>query len=204
MGRKAVWRQNCDLMVWNPTYRQRISSWALSSLHVMSDRVKNFRNRAAQPVALFCFVWVIVMTAGSQGVLAGASSFKTETLWLETQDGSHKIEVEVARTGPEKSRGLMFRTSLADDRGMLFPYDKAGNYAMWMRNTYIPLDMVFIKSDGRVHRIEANTEPLSEKVISAGGLVQGVLELAGGVAAKLGLKPGDLVRHAAFGTEKKD
>jgi uncharacterized protein len=169
----------------------------------LSDRTKNFICRAAIPAALFCLAWVIVMAAGTPDLHAEPSP-KTEPLWLETASGAHRIDVEVARTMPEKSRGLMFRTSLAKDRGMLFPYEKAGNHAMWMRNTYIPLDMVFIKSDGRVHRIEANTEPFSEKVISAGGPVTGVLELAGGVAARLGLKPGDLVRHEAFGTGKKD
>ncbi|MGH1418169.1 MAG: DUF192 domain-containing protein [Hyphomicrobiaceae bacterium] len=167
------------------------------------QRAHNFSDRAALMAALFCFALVGVMSSGSFHLAAEPSSEKTEVLWLETEAGpAHKIHVEVARTMAEKSRGLMFRTSLAPDRGMLFPYKEAGNHAMWMRNTYIPLDMVFIKSNGRVHRIEAKTEPFSETIISAGAPVTGVLELAGGMAAKLGLKAGDLVRHSWFGTAK--
>jgi uncharacterized membrane protein (UPF0127 family) len=70
---------------------------------------------------------------------------------------------------------------------------------MWMKNTYIPLDMVFIRADGTVHRIAARTEPFSERMISSEGLVSGVLEIAGGRAEQLGLKPGDKVRHRLFG-----
>ena len=69
---------------------------------------------------------------------------------------------------------------------------------MWMRNTYIPLDIIFIRSDGKVHRIEASAEPLSERVIDSGDKVTAVLELAGGTAEKIGLKPGDVVRHSHF------
>ncbi len=92
----------------------------------------------------------------------------------------------------------MFRKSLPENRGMLFPYGKPKEITMWMRNTYIPLDMVFIRADGVVHRIEARTEPLSERYIGSEGPVLAVLELAGGVAEKLGLKPGDRVRHPLF------
>ena len=148
------------------------------------------------------FAWVIAMPASSTHV--HAEPMAVETLWLETVSGKHKIDVEVARTAPEKSRGLMFRTSLSPGKGMLFTYEEAADHAMWMRNTYIPLDMVFINADGRVHRIEANTEPFSERVISAGGLVTGVLEIAGGEAARLGLKPGDLVRHGWFQTAENN
>ena len=72
---------------------------------------------------------------------------------------------------------------------------------MWMRNTYISLDMVFIRADGVIHRIEARTEPMSERIISSEGPVAAVLELAGGAAERLGLKPGDRVRHSIFGTK---
>jgi uncharacterized membrane protein (UPF0127 family) len=94
--------------------------------------------------------------------------------------------------------GLMFRTSLADNAGMLFFYDRPQEITMWMRNTYIPLDMVFIRGDGIVHRIEAWTQPFSEEIISSGADVVACLELAGGAAERLGLKPGDRVEHALF------
>jgi uncharacterized membrane protein (UPF0127 family) len=126
---------------------------------------------------------------------------RQEKLTLVTAQAEHTIEIEVAETSEEKSLGLMFRTSLADGKGMLFPYPAAQNITMWMRNTLISLDMVFIRADGIVHRIEARTEPLSERVIAAGAPVTGVLELAGGAAERLGLKAGDKVRHAHFKTK---
>ena len=123
---------------------------------------------------------------------------RRETLKLVTAHGTHVIDVEVADTPQEKAQGLMFRTHLDDNRGMLFAYDAPQEITMWMRNTYIPLDMVFIRADGTVHRIEALTEPLSEDIIASRGDVTACLELAGGAAERLGLKPGDRVEHRFF------
>ena len=92
----------------------------------------------------------------------------------------------------------MFRRYLPDDRGMLFDFGKDEVVQMWMKNTYIPLDMVFVGRDGRVVSIAADTEPLSERTISSGGPVTGVIELNAGAAAKMGLKVGDQVRHPMF------
>jgi uncharacterized membrane protein (UPF0127 family) len=117
----------------------------------------------------------------------------TGTLVLKTDSGEHRYAVEVARSNGERALGLMFRRALPKMRGMLFLYDPPQRVSMWMRNTIIPLDMVFISADGRVHRIEANTEPFSTDVIPSGGEVIGVLELNAGEAAKIGLKPGDPV-----------
>jgi len=134
----------------------------------------------------------------STAALHADAKMRQETLTLVTASGEHTINVEIASTPEEKAMGLMFRRSLADDAGMLFPYTPPQEATMWMRNTYISLDMVFIRADGTVHRIEANTEPFSEKVIASKGNVSAVLELRAGIAAKLGLKPGDKVRHALF------
>jgi len=123
---------------------------------------------------------------------------RIERLVIVTAAGERSLEIEVAESLEEKSLGLMFRTSLADDKGMLFPYPSPQEVTMWMKNTYIPLDMVFIRADGVVHRIAARTEPLSEDIVASQGLVTAVLELAGGAAERLGLKPGDTVRHAHF------
>ncbi len=112
---------------------------------------------------------------------------------LRTESGTHSYSIEVAVTDVEKARGLMFRRSLSQDSGMLFLYDPPQAVTMWMRNTYIPLDMIFITPDGLVHRIEANTEPFSTDVIASGGTVAAVLELNAGQADKIGLKPGDRV-----------
>jgi uncharacterized membrane protein (UPF0127 family) len=125
---------------------------------------------------------------------------RREPLTLVTATGEHVINVEVAQTAEEKALGLMFRSSLPEQTGMLFPFDAPQEVSMWMRNTYVSLDMVFIRADGGVHRIESRTEPLSERVITSGGPVTAVLELAAGVAARLGLKAGDRVRHPHFGT----
>lgn len=115
---------------------------------------------------------------------------------LITSTGEHKFDVEIAVTRDQQSRGLMFRRSMDPRQGMLFIYNEPQYVSMWMRNTYIPLDMVFIRADGKVHRIEASTEPLSERIIESGDKILAVLELVGGTAAKLNLKPGDEVRQS--------
>jgi uncharacterized membrane protein (UPF0127 family) len=153
----------------------------------------------APRAALFAFVGVLVMLATLFSVATPADArFRREALTLITAGGEKRIEIEVADTDELKALGLMFRTSLADTAGMLFPYSPPQEITMWMKNTYIPLDMVFIRSDGIVHRIEARTTPLSETVIASKGPVSAVLELAGGAAERLGLKPGDRVSHQHF------
>ena len=106
--------------------------------------------------------------------------------------------VEVARTEQERATGLMFRRSLPDDQGMIFLYPQNGPIAMWMKNTYIPLDMFFVRSDGVIHRIEQNTEPFSESTISSQGDVRAVIEMIGGSAQRLGIKPGDRIEFAGL------
>jgi uncharacterized protein len=127
----------------------------------------------------------------------------TEPIEIVTSAGRKSLHVEIADTPGEHAVGLMYRTALADDRGMLFLHSEARELTMWMRNTYIPLDMVFVRSDGTVHRIEAKTEPFSEEVIASKGDVTAVLELAGGAAERLGLKPGDRIVHRHFDTAAK-
>lgn len=152
------------------------------------------RRAATAAIALF-------LMAG--GVARPARAIKRETLKLHTAGGVRVINTEITETVEEKALGLMFRTSLADDAGMLFFYDTPQEVTMWMRNTYIPLDMVFIRADGTVHRIEAWTQPFSESIISSGANVVACLELAGGAAERLGLKPGDRVEHTLFKPRKK-
>ncbi len=95
--------------------------------------------------------------------------------------------------------GLMFRQTMPRRSGMLFAYDKPFEITMWMRNTYISLDMIFILKDGRVHRIAKGTEPFSERVVASQGEVSAVLEVAAGVADEIGLKAGDKIEHSFFG-----
>ena len=100
---------------------------------------------------------------------------------------AHVFNVEVARTDAEQDQGLMFRTSLPADGGMLFPFEKPRIGSFWMKNTLIPLDMIFIRADGSIDRIAENTIPESLEPVVSGGEVSAVLELAGGTAAKLGI-----------------
>ncbi|WP_407341153.1 DUF192 domain-containing protein [Methylocapsa polymorpha] len=122
-----------------------------------------------------------------------------ETLALVSASGTHEFSVEVMRTGPQRERGLMFRRFLPQDRGMLFIFEAERPVAMWMKNTYLPLDMIFIGKTGRVVGLAENAEPLSEKIIPSGAPAYGVLEVNAGAAAKIGLKIGDTVRYPAFG-----
>ncbi len=108
----------------------------------------------------------------------------------------HRFTVEVARSEAQQAQGLMNRQSLGPDRGMIFPYDPPQPASFWMKNTLIPLDMIFIRSDGIIARIEANTVPLSLDPVAAGEPVAAVLELAGGRAAELGIAAGDKVDWA--------
>lgn len=130
-------------------------------------------------------------------VHAGAADL--ETLEIVTKSrGVQVFAVEVMRTPEQRAKGLMFRRELPEGRGMLFDFSPEQNVSMWMRNTFISLDMIFIRSDGRILRIAENTQTESEKEIPAGGPVRGVLEVIAGTAKKLGIAPGDRVAHPLF------
>jgi len=118
-----------------------------------------------------------------------------EQLPLTIRSGGqvHRFIVEVARSPEEQAQGLMFRQSLAPDRGMIFPYDPPQQASFWMKNTLIPLDMIFIGPDRRIVHIADNAVPLSLEPVTWPQPVSAVLELAGGRSAELGLKPGDTV-----------
>jgi uncharacterized membrane protein (UPF0127 family) len=127
---------------------------------------------------------------------AQAASF--QPLEIATKSGVRVFSVELATTEEEKTTGLMYRKELPDGKGMLFDFSPEQQISMWMKNTYIPLDMIFIRADGRILRIAENTEPLSTKIISSGGLAKGVLEVIAGTAQKYGIQPGDRVAHPLF------
>ena len=152
--------------------------------------ISTFARRAAAAVvlSLLCFAPV----AGQ------ARELRTETLVILTHRGPHRFQVEVADNEATRERGLMFRKALAPDHGMLFDFKTPQPVSFWMRNTLIPLDMVFITADGRILSIARNAAPLDETPIGSGGDVLGVLELRGGRAAELGLEPGDRVRERIF------
>jgi hypothetical protein len=114
-------------------------------------------------------------------------------LEIESGERTHRFTVEVARTSEQQARGLMFRRSLRPDEGMIFPFEMPRLASFWMRNTLIPLDMIFIREDGTIARIAANTVPHSEESVTSGEPVASVLEIRGGRAAELGISEGDRV-----------
>jgi uncharacterized protein len=122
-----------------------------------------------------------------------------QALQIATAGGTRNFMVEIAKTIDERSRGLMFRQHMPEDRGMLFDFERSEPVAMWMRNTYIALDMLFIRDNGVIHHIHERAEPLNETTIESRGPVRFVLELNGGIAAKLGIKAGDRVIHPLIG-----
>ena len=144
------------------------------------------------PFALL-FVALGVSTFG-----AGAHAQSFEPLTVVTASGRHPFQVEVARDDATRSQGLMYRRSLGADRGMLFDFQRVEPVSMWMQNTYVSLDMLFIRPDGTVARVAERTEPLSTRTIPSGEPVLAVLEVPAGTAARLGIKPGDKVEHPLF------
>ncbi|MBY0338672.1 MAG: DUF192 domain-containing protein [Acetobacteraceae bacterium] len=126
---------------------------------------------------------------------------REEPLVIVTRDGTrHSFRVEMAVRPEDQMIGMMFRREMADDEGMLFDWGSPRESAMWMRNTLIPLDMVFIAADGRIHRIHERAVPLSLATIESNGPVRATLELKGGIAERLNLRVGDRVLHRSFGT----
>lgn len=121
-----------------------------------------------------------------------------ENLQVVTSDGAHSFSVEVMRTPEQLEKGLMFRRYMPEDRGMLFDFRTEQPVQFWMKNTYLPLDMIFISKAGKIVSIKENAEPLSEKLIPSGGPVSAVLEVNAGTAARIHAKPGDTVRGSIF------
>lgn len=126
-----------------------------------------------------------------------AAGLEQVALSIRSDGRTHRFTVEVARSQEEQTYGLMNRTTLAPDRGMIFPYDPPIAVAFWMKNTLIPLDIIFIAPGGKILNIAANTTPLSLEPVPSAAPVEAVLELPGGRAAELGIDPGDQVewRH---------
>lgn len=124
---------------------------------------------------------------------------ETSPLSIVTDEGTHAFEVELADDPDEIRTGLMNRQSMAPDAGMIFDFGAPREAGMWMKNTLIPLDMLFMTADGKIIAIARNTVPGSLRNISPGVPVKGVLELNGGRTAELGIEPGDTVRHTIFG-----
>jgi uncharacterized membrane protein (UPF0127 family) len=173
-----------------------ISIWRLASGEAMrraEGRERAAHERRCGPLgSVFAFIalWLAFALPGFDATTSPARAAEPpQRLEIVSANGPHVFEVELARNPAEREKGLMFRRYMPNNPEPA---------TMWMENTYIPLDMLFIRADGTVARIETNTEPLSRRVIAAGEPVLGVLELNGGVCDELGIKAGDKVVHPMF------
>jgi uncharacterized protein len=140
-----------------------------------------------------------LLVAFAHSAIAPVRAAGQAPLEIITRTGVRAFTVELATNDAERERGLMFRKELPDGRGMLFDFQEERPVAFWMHNTYIPLDMIFIRGDGRILSIAENTKPMSDDLVPSGGPVRSVLEVIGGTARKLGIAPGDRVESPALG-----
>jgi len=146
------------------------------------------------------FVGAVLALAPAAALAQGAEpKLQRSPLVVVTGTREIKFDVELALNDAERARGLMFREKLGPYEGMLFDFHQEAPVSFWMKNTLIPLDMVFIAADGTVKHVHANAVPLSTDAIPSLYPVRAVLEINGGSAALLGIKPGDKVRHPIFG-----
>jgi uncharacterized membrane protein (UPF0127 family) len=141
------------------------------------------------------FSAVLLVVLGSPGPLAAVDF---QPLEIVSKTGVHTFEVEMALTPEEQAKGLMFRKKLPEGQGMLFDFQSEKPATFWMKNTYVSLDMIFIRANGTILRIAENTVPLSEALVPSGGPVRAVLEVVAGTASRLGIAPGDRVAHPIF------
>jgi uncharacterized membrane protein (UPF0127 family) len=156
---------------------------------------KSRRSRGWSLLAIVMFV--LGMSLLGTALLVRAEP-NVELLSIETATGTHEFSVEVARSAPAQARGLMYRKWMPFDHGMLFVLSGEQSIRMWMKNTYLPLDMIFVAGCGQVVDIHEDAIPFSEGVIASESPAYAVLEVNAGTAAKIGLRRGDFVRHPAF------
>ena len=188
-----------------PVYIHKQGSAFMAVLFFSRNLVTDICNAVARWVAVCGLVTVFWMVGAGFPVAAQSAVAQTapqqsalEKLVIVTANGEKIFQVEVMRTMDERARGLMFRRYLPQDRGMLFDFAVEAQVAMWMKDTYIPLDMVFIRKDGTISQIVENTEPHSTRTIPSNEPVYSVLEINGGAAASMGIKAGDKVVHPLF------
>jgi uncharacterized protein len=183
-----------------PAIRSIEPEWRMKS-SFLARLVLPARNAVRGGRALALFVTII---AAFLGLIALASSrpiaaAEIQNLEIVTKNGVYPFSVELAITPEEHAQGLMYRKELPEGRGMLFDFKTEQPVEFWMHNTYISLDIIFIRGDGRILRIAESATPLSDRRIPSGGPIRGVLEVIGGTAKKFGIGPGDRVAHPIFG-----
>jgi uncharacterized protein len=180
-------RRAVKFKVWGPPWVLALERFA--GLAFLRGRVGG---RVSEPI------FVPVLLAAYLATASWVCAAELQNLEIVSQSGVHVFSVELATTDEERERGLMFRKELPDGHGMLFDFETERSVAMWMKNTLIPLDMIFIRADGRIANIAESTEPMSTRVIPSRGAVRAVLEVAGGTAKRLGIEVGDRVAHPMF------
>ena len=146
------------------------------------------------------FAWLVVSILGLERAKAEEIAFETSEIWVESGPNQYHFFVEIAETRSQRQRGLMFRPDLPQNTGMLFDFGEETQLSMWMKNTFIPLDMLFVNEQGTIHRIVENTTPLSLKTIPGGAPTMVVIEFNAGVTRRLGIRPGDRIIHGIFNT----
>jgi len=144
------------------------------------------------------FRWTAFVLFGLLVAAGPVRSAGLQTIEIASKTGVHTFSIELVENDANRAKGLMYRKELPEGRGMLFDFHREQDVSFWMQNTYIPLDMLFIRADGRILRIAENTEPLSTRMIPSGGPVRAVLEVIGGTTRKFGIAPGDRVAHPIF------
>lgn len=172
--------------------RRAFASWIPMTVPVLHARAFHFRSWPRMLAGALCLVVLLATSSTSRGLEPLASS----RLQIETAQGRHSFTVEIAANEAQRARGLMFRRTLAPNHGMLFIYAQPRMISMWMKNTFIPLDMIFIGADGKVVSVHARAVPRSLAPISSQKRALAVLELAGGSADRFAIRPGDKVIHS--------
>ncbi|MGC2073853.1 MAG: DUF192 domain-containing protein [Pseudolabrys sp.] len=142
--------------------------------------------------------WIAFALVGLFVAASLARPIGQQTIEIATKSGVHVFTVEIVDNDADRAKGLMYRKELPEGQGMLFDFHRDQEVSFWMQNTYIPLDMIFIRGDGRISHIAENTEPLSTRLIPSNGSVRAVLEVIGGTSRKLGIAAGDRVASPIF------
>lgn len=148
------------------------------------------------------FVALIVVLLAFN-VASAQDKFPTDTLSINSKGNIYDFDIELALDDSHRQYGMMFRTELPEMNGMLFVYDEMRRMSMWMKNTFIPLDIIFIGEDGKITRIAKMAQPRSLSLIRSGGFAKAVLEVNGGLTDKLGIEEGDEIIHSTFGNATK-
>jgi uncharacterized membrane protein (UPF0127 family) len=142
--------------------------------------------------------WIAFALVGLFVAASLARPIGQQTIEIATKSGVHVFTVKIVDNDADRAKGLMYRKELPEGQGMLFDFHRDQEVSFWMQNTYIPLDMIFIRGDGRISHIAENTEPLSTRLIPSNGPVRAVLEVIGGTSRKLGIAAGDRVASPIF------